>query len=294
MDKNTRTGWLCGLGAYSLWGVLPIYWKQLYQVDAFEILANRFIWSLLFVLGLIICTGKWQEFVAETKVVFSTCSSSFRMLLAAVMIACNWGIFIWAVGDGRIVETSMGYYINPLMNVCLGTIFLKESLNKLEWIAVACATCGISYMVFQLGSLPWVSITVPLSFAIYGLLKKKIFVSPFTSVLLETLIISPIAIYFLGSLWTKGSNAFQLYDWKTALFLMGCGVVTATPLLLFTGCAKRLPLSLVGFMQYLSPTMSLLIGVFIYGEAFTTTHGVTFGCIWVGLIFFIISQLKKL
>lgn len=294
MDNNTRVGWLCGLGAYLLWGVLPIYWKQLFEVNAFEILANRFIWSLFFVFCLIVFTGKLEEFIEETKDVFSTVGSSCRMIMAALMIACNWGIFIWAVGDGRIVETSMGYYINPLMNVCLGMVFLGEKLNKLEWIAVICASIGIGYMVIQLGYLPWVSITVPLSFAIYGLLKKKISVSPFTSVLLETLIISPIAFYFLGNLWVQGVNAFQIHSLKVSVYLLGCGVVTATPLLLFTGCAKRLPLSIVGFMQYMSPTMSLLIGVFMYGEAFTFTHMVTFGCIWVGLIFFIISQFKKL
>ncbi len=294
MDSNTRMGWICGLSAYLLWGVLPIYWKQLHKVDAMEILANRFIWSLLFVFILIVATGKWKEFLQETKAVFSTTKTSINMILAAIMIALNWGIFIWAVEDGRIIETSMGYYINPLMNVSLGMVFLKERLNKLEWIAVILATMGIAYMVLQLGYLPWVSIAVPLTFAIYGLLKKKIMVSPFTSVLLETVLISPLAIAFLFKLWLNGNNAVQVQDNVTLYYLLGAGVVTATPLLLFTGCAKRLPLSMVGFLQYLAPSISLLIGVFIYGEAFTNTHVVTFGCIWTGLSFFIVSQLRKL
>lgn len=294
MDSNTRMGWICGLSAYLLWGVLPIYWKQLHKVDAMEILANRFIWSLLFVFILIVATGKWKEFLQETKAVFSTTKTSINMILAAIMIALNWGIFIWAVEDGRIIETSMGYYINPLMNVSLGMVFLKERLNKLEWIAVILATMGIAYMVLQLGYLPWVSIAVPLTFAIYGLLKKKIMVSPFTSVLLETVLISPLAIAFLFKLWLNGNNAVQVQDNITLYYLLGAGVVTATPLLLFTGCAKRLPLSMVGFLQYLAPSISLLIGVFIYGEAFTNTHVVTFGCIWTGLSFFIVSQLRKL
>ena len=294
MNKDVRAGWLFGLAAYLLWGVLPIYWKQLHSVPAMEILANRFIWSVFFVLFLIASTGRLKAFAEESKEIFSTARTAGIMVLAAVMIAFNWGIFIWAVEDGRIIETSMGYYINPLMNVCLGMIFLKEKLNRLEWLAVVCAFAGIFYMIWQFGQLPWVSVAIPLTFAIYGLLKKKIKVSPFTSVLLETLIISPLAIAYLIYLGVQGHNAVQNQSWLTMIYLMGAGVVTATPLLLFTACAKRLPLSSVGFLQYISPSISLMIGVFMYGEIFTRTHMVTFGCIWTGLAFYIYSQLKKL
>lgn len=293
MDKDHRLGVLCGLGAYFLWGLLPIYWKQLHHVPALEILANRFIWSAVFVLLILLATGRLGEFARETRQVFGTVRSACTMLLAAVMIAFNWGIFIWAVEDGRILETSLGYYINPLISVLFGMVFLKERLNRLEWIAVALAAAGIGVMVAKNGSLPWVSIVVPATFAVYGLLKKLIRVSPFTSIMLETLLISPLMLWHLGGLWLQGTNALQTGGAVTAAFLVGAGAATATPLLLFTACARILPLNMVGFMQYLSPTMSLLIGVFVYGEAFTLTHALTFGLIWLGLGFYICSQLRK-
>lgn len=293
MDKNFRLGVICGLACYILWGVLPIYWKQVHHVPALEILANRFVWSLVFIYILILFLNKKDEFIAETKAIFSTTKSSLYMIAAAIMLSFNWGIFIWAVEDGRILETSLGYYINPMLNVLLGLMFLHERLTKLQWIAVGLACSGIAVMVARTGYLPWVSITVPLSFAIYGLLKKYIKASPFTSSLLETLIISPIAIGYLGYLFMHGENAYQKFDATTIMYLVGAGVVTATPILLFTACAKLLPLSTVGFMQYLSPSISMLIGIFMYNEVFTTTHAITFGLIWLGLSIYTYTQFKK-
>lgn len=294
MDNKIKAGILYGLGAYGLWGILPIYWKQVHHVPALEILANRFIWSLFFVFLLILCLNKKDEFIEETKNIFSTTKSSMVMIWAAVMITFNWGIFIWAVEDGRIMETSLGYYINPMMNVLLGVVFLKERLTKLQWTAVGFACAGIMAMVIRAGYLPWVSIVVPLSFAIYGLLKKFIQVSPFSSIMLETMIISPLALGYLGYLAVNGKNAYQLYDAVTIIYLIGAGAVTATPLLLFTACAKRLPLNLVGFLQYLAPTISMIIGIFMYGEAFTSTHAITFSCIWIGVAIFSWSQFKHI
>ena len=293
MDKNFRLGVICGLACYILWGVLPIYWKQIHHVPALEILANRFIWSLVFIYILILFLKKKGEFIAETKAIFSTTKSSLYMIAAAIMLSFNWGIFIWAVEDGRILETSLGYYINPMLNVLLGLMFLHERLTKLQWIAVGLACSGIAVMVARTGYLPWVSITVPLSFAIYGLLKKYIKASPFTSSLLETLIISPLALGYLGYLFMHGENAYQKFDSATIMYLVGAGVVTATPILLFTACAKLLPLSTVGFMQYLSPSISMLIGIYMYNEVFTTTHAITFGLIWLGLSIYTYTQFKS-
>lgn len=293
MDKNIRLGVLYGLGCYGLWGVLPIYWKQVHHVPAVEILANRFIWSLVFIYLLILVLGKKDEFVRETKEVFSNTKSSFYMIAAAVMLSFNWGIFIWAVEDGRIIETSLGYYINPMLNVLCGLIFFKERLSKLQWLAVAAACTGIAVMIVRTGYLPWVSIVVPGSFAMYGVLKKYIQVSPFTSNLLETLIISPIALGYLAWLYINGKNAFQLFDMNTSIYLVGAGVVTATPILLFTACAKKLPLNMVGFLQYLAPTISMAIGIFMYDELFSFTHALTFGFIWIGVLIFTYAQLKK-
>ena len=292
MDKNYRSGVLYGLGAYFLWGVLPIYWKLLQHVEAMEILASRFLWSAVFVFLLLLFTGKIKIFVQETKAIFSTWKTSICMILAAIMISFNWGIFIWAVEDGRIVETSMGYYINPLMNVLFGVVFLRERLNKLQTAAVICAAVGIGVIVVKNGSLPWVSLTLPLTFALYALLKKIIVAQALTSIMIETLLMSPLAAYYLHYLAGKGGNVYQSCDTVTFLLLAGAGVVTATPLLLFTACARKLPLNLVGFLQYIAPSITLLLGVFVYGEPFTNTIATAFGCIWVGLALFIWSQIR--
>lgn len=293
MDKNYKTGIFCGLGAYLLWGVLPVYWKLLQQVDAMEILASRFLWSAVFVFFLLIVTKQQQVFVQETKAIFSTWKTGVCMICAAIMISFNWGIFIWAVEAGRIVETSMGYYINPLMNVLFGVVFLRERLTKLQSAAVFCAAVGIGVIVVKNGSLPWVSITLPLTFALYALLKKIIVAQALTSIMLETLLISPLAAGYLYYLSNNGGNVYQSCDMTTFLLLAGAGVVTATPLLLFTACARKLPLNLVGFLQYIAPSITLLLGVFVYGEPFTSTIATAFGCIWVGLALFIWSQVKK-
>lgn len=293
MDKNYKKGILYGISSYFIWGIVPVYWKQLQHVGAIEILANRFIWSVVFVFVILLFTGKIKNFLQETKAIFSHWKTAACMILAAVAITFNWGIFIWAVEVGRIVETSMGYYINPLVSVLIGMVVLRERLDKLQLIAVICAAAGIGVIIFKNGSLPWVSVGLAATFAFYGLLKKIIVAEATTSIMLETLLITPIAagyIYYLGD---HGGNAFQTGDILTWLFLAGSGAVTATPLLLFTACAKILPLKIVGFMQYISPCMTLTLGTLVYGEPFTTTHAIAFGCIWVGLAFFTWSQLRR-
>ena len=292
MDKNYRQGIMYGLGAYCLWGILPIYWKLLQHVPALEILANRFIWSAVFVFFLLLVTGKFKVFLSETAAVLSKFKTGTAMLAAAVTISFNWGIFIWAVEAGRIVESSMGYYINPLVSVLFGMVFLREKLDKLQWTAVICAVIGIAIMLVKNGSLPWVSVSLAFTFALYGLLKKIIPVSAMTSIMLETLLIMPVAIGYLYFLSTYGNCTYQSGDLLTISVLIGAGAVTATPLLLFTSCAKLLPLKIVGFMQYLSPTISLFLGIFVYGEVFTSTHMLSFGCIWLGLLFFTWSQIR--
>lgn len=294
MDKQYKLGIFYGLSAYLIWGVLTIYWRQIQHVDAMEILASRFIWSAIFVFFLMLATGKLKVFVDETKAIFKTWKTSICMILAAITISFNWGIFIWAVEVGRIVETSMGYYINPLVSVLFGMIFLREKLDKLQTIAVACAAVGIGVIIVKNGSLPWVSVSLAATFAFYGLLKKLIKAQALTSIMLETLLISPLMLYYLYYLSHHGGNVYQSCDNRTLLYLVGAGIATATPLLFFTGCAKVLPLYMVGFMQYIAPSITLLIGIFMYGEAFTLTHAVAFGCIWVGLVFFTISQLQRI
>lgn len=290
---NYRLGIFYGLGAYLLWGVLPIYWKLLQHVEAMEILANRFLWSAVFVFFLLLATGKLNIFMQETKAIFSTKKTACCMVLAAIMISFNWGIFIWAVEAGRIVETSMGYYISPLMNVLFGVVFLRERLAKLQIAAVSCAAVGIGVIIVHNGGLPWAALTLPLTFAFYGLLKKIIIAQPMTSILLETLLISPLAAGYLYYLSINEGTVYQSCDMNTLLLLAGAGAVTATPMLLFTACARKLPLNIVGFLQYISPSISLMIGVLIYGEPFTGTTATAFGCIWAGLALFIWSQIRR-
>lgn len=292
MDKEYKLGIFYGIGAYFLWGILPVYWKFLESVPALEILANRFIWSAVFVICIICFSGKFRNFINETKYIFSSIKTASVMIAAAVTISFNWGIFIWAVEDGRIIESSMGYYINPLVSVLFGMIFLKERLDRWQLTAVLCAAVGIAIMIIKNGSLPWVSVSLAMTFALYGLLKKIINVSALTSILLETLLITPIALCYLYTLSRSNNCAFQTAEPSLIALLIGAGAVTATPLLLFTSCAKLLPLKIVGFMQYLSPTISLLLGIFVYGESFSSVHMLSFGCIWIGLVFFTWSQIK--
>lgn len=256
-------------------------------------MASRFLWSAVFVFLLLLATGKLNIFMQETKAIFSTKKTACCMVLAAIMISFNWGIFIWAVEAGRIVETSMGYYISPLMNVLFGVVFLHERLSKLQFAAVGCAAVGIGVIIVHNGGLPWVALTLPLTFAFYGLLKKIIVAQPMTSILLETLLISPLAAGYLYYLSINEGTVYQSCDMNTLLLLAGAGAVTATPMLLFTACARKLPLNIVGFLQYISPSISLMIGVLIYGEPFTGTTAAAFGCIWAGLALFIWSQIRR-
>ena len=292
MEQRNHSGLMYGLGAYLLWGSLPIYWKFLDHVSAFEILANRFIWSAIFVIFLLYVLKKRSIFLQETKELFSSWKSGLTMFIAALTICCNWGTYIWSVTSGRIVEASMGYYINPLVSILFGLIFLKERMDRLQQVAVGCAAVGIAIMIIQNGSLPWVSVTLAVSFAFYGLLKKVIKVQALTSILLETLFMTPVALGYLYYLSQHGGNSYQNSDLYTQLLLIGAGVVTAVPLLLFTRSAQLLPLNILGFIQYLSPTITLLLGVFVYGEAFDATHLYAFSCIWLGLLFFTWSQIR--
>lgn len=292
MNEFSKVGIFYAAGAYILWGVLPIYWKLLDKVSAFEILASRFVWSCVFVALLILFTGKAKQFIADTKLVFSDYKRALALLCAAITISFNWGIFIWAVTAGRIVETSMGYYINPLVSVLFGVAFLHERLDRLQIYAVICAAIGVFMMIWNLGILPWISVSLAFTFALYGLIKKYLPIAAISSIMWETIIISPIALYYEHGLFAQGLSSYTQVDTLHLCLLVGAGAVTATPLILFTAGAKLLPLKIVGFLQYFAPTISLFIGIFMYGEPFTASHLLSFGWIWFGLFLFIISQLR--
>lgn len=291
--ENYKQGIFFGLAAYVLWGILPVYWKALELVSPFEILSSRFMWSCVFVFLLIIFQKKWPLFTKEVKQVFSNVKTGAAMVAAGITISFNWGTFIWAVNNGHIVETSMGYYINPLVSILFAVVFLRERLDKMQLAAITCAFIGVASMVYSFGKIPWVSLTLAFTFALYGLLKKILPVSALTSIMLETLLITPLALVYEYSLWQQGVSFYASGNLQIIMMLTGAGVVTAIPLLLFTAGARLLPLKIIGFLQYISPTLTLLIGVFVYNEAFTASHLLAFGWIWVALLLFIVSQLRS-
>lgn len=291
--ENYKQGIFFGLAAYVLWGILPVYWKALELVSPFEILSSRFMWSCVFVFLLIIFQKKWPLFAKEVKQVFSNVKTGAAMAAAGITISFNWGTFIWAVNNGHIVETSMGYYINPLVSILFAVVFLRERLDKMQLAAITCAFIGVASMVYSFGKIPWVSLTLAFTFALYGLLKKILPVSVLTSIMLETLLITPLALVYEYSLWQQGVSFYASGNLQVIMMLTGAGVVTAIPLLFFTAGARLLPLKIIGFLQYISPTLTLLIGVFVYNEAFTASHLLAFGWIWAALLLFIVSQLRS-
>jgi len=288
-----KKGIIYGLLSYFLWGVLPIYWSSVKGVNAFEILANRIVWALVFMIIVLLVLGKWSAFLQEVREICSNRKKLLTVIAAGITILFNWGIFIWAVSEGRIVETSMGYYINPLVSVLFGVMFLGERLDLWSKAAVIFAAMGVGVMIFSVGVFPWVSLSLALTFAFYGLIKKTLVVDTKTSILLETLVVLPLALGYIFFLSYYGQAAWQNAPNISLALLLGAGPITAIPLLLFTAAAKLLPLSFVGFLQYLSPTLSLIIGVFVYGESFTISHLLSFGCIWVGLFVFTVNQFRN-
>lgn len=281
-------GYLYAVLAYVMWGLLPIYWKLYQEIGAGEILAHRIIWSVVFVMILLTFAKRWSKL----KLAVPDLKSKLAVAMCSVLITANWLIYIWAVQNDRILEASLGYYINPLVNVFLGVFLLGERLSKLQWTAIALAGVGVLIMTVSYGQFPWVSITLAFSFALYGYTKKKVQVDPTVGLSLETLIVLPFAVLYLV-LVEQGGQALQvLSGWKLAGLTLA-GVATALPLLFFAEGVKRLPLSVMGIIQYMSPTISLLLGVLVYGEEFTTIEMVSFGLIWSALVLYSLQMVKK-
>jgi len=265
--------------AYSAWGLFPIYWKLFGQTSAIEVLSHRVVWSMVFLLGVLTL----QHRGAEVVQLWRTPKKLLLLLLTASFLTVNWGLYIYGVNSDRVVETSLGYFINPLVSVLLGFVVLKERLHWGQQVAVALASIGVTYFVWQLGTIPWIALSLAFSFAMYGLLRKIAPVSPMVGLIVETLWMLPIALLLIGRGFVTGTGHFLFNPWLTLLFI-GSGVVTSLPLLWFNNAAKRLRLSTLGFFQYLAPSLQLLLGVFLYQEPFTPTHVVTFSCIWVALL----------
>ena len=269
-----------------LWGMLPIYWKLLKQASALEILSHRILWSLFFLLLLLAITRRVGLFRLETQSVFTQPRKMLGILATASLISVNWLVYIWAVNADRIVETSLGYYINPLVNVLIGVLLLKEELSKRQYFAVFLAACGVLKLIFHFGNVPWVALSLAVSFSLYGLCKKTLGLGATTGIVLETGLLAPLALTYLSWLHFTGNSVFGPVMPFETVMLVGAGIVTALPLVLFANAANQLPLSTLGFFQYLSPTIALICGVFLFHEPFTSVHAASFGLIWLALLIY--------
>ncbi len=286
--SSTRQGVWYALGAYGLWGVLPVYWKALQTVPAPEILTHRIAWSFVFLAILTATRGQWAPLRAAL---------SRRNLLiycvAAALLSVNWLLYIWAVNAGRIVETSLGYFINPLLSVLLGVAFLRERLRRAQWLAVSLAAGGVAYLTWQYGSLPWVALALATSFGLYGLMKKTAPLPALQGLTLETALLWLPALAFLAFGEIRGTAALGHAGGRTDLLLVGTGIVTGLPLLLFAAAARKVSLVTLGLLQYLAPSLQLAIGVLVYGEPFGRTRLIGFGVIWGALALYSLEGLWR-
>ncbi|MBH1892800.1 EamA family transporter RarD [Serratia marcescens] len=285
--KQTRQGIFFALAAYFMWGIAPAYFKLIQQVPADEILTHRIIWSFFFMLALISLGRNWPK-------VRAACQNRKRLLLLAVtalLIGGNWLLFIWAVNNHHMLEASLGYFINPLVNVLLGMLFLGERFRRMQWVAVALAFTGVLVQLWQFGSLPIIGLGLAFSFAFYGLLRKKIAIDAQTGMLIETLWLLPVAAAYLFLFADSPTSHLSSNPWSLNLLLVAAGIVTTVPLLCFTAAATRLRLSTLGFFQYLGPTLMFLLAVTFYGETVGQDKLVTFGFIWAALILFTLDAL---
>lgn len=285
--QQTRQGIFFALAAYFIWGIAPAYFKLIQQVPADEILTHRVIWSFFFMLALITLGRNWSQ-------VRAACHNRKRLFLlavTAVLIGGNWLLFICAVNNHHMLEASLGYFINPLVNVLLGMLFLGERFRRMQWIAVVLAFAGVLIQLWQFGSLPIIGLGLAFSFAFYGLLRKKIAIDAQTGMLIETLWLLPVAAAYLFLFADSPTSHLSANPWSLNLLLVAAGIVTTVPLLFFTAAATRLRLSTLGFFQYLGPTLMFLLAVTFYGETVGQDKLVTFGFIWAALLLFILDAL---
>lgn len=274
-------GILSGVAAYALWGFFPIYWKLLQDVPAPQLLGHRIAWSFLLLMVVIFFTRQWNDFRSTLN------ARTFQIyFIAAILIGVNWLTYVWAVNAGFIVETSLGYFINPLLSVLMGVIFLRERLRAAQWIPVALAAVGVAYLTFAYGRLPWIALLLAFTFGFYGLTKKLAPLGSVFGLTLETGILFLPAVLYLGLAESAGRAAFLHSGLTPDLLMIGAGVVTTIPLLLFASAAKQIPLSMIGILQYLAPTIQFLIGVLVYKEPFDQSRLIGFSIVWLALIIF--------
>jgi chloramphenicol-sensitive protein RarD len=271
-----------GLAAYVLWGFFPIYWKLLQQVPALQVIGHRISWSFFLLIAVILLTRQWTE--------FRSAALSPKIIgiytLAGVLLTINWLIYVWGVNSGFIVETSLGYFINPLISVLLGVFFLRERLRSMQWVAVALAAAGVLYLTITYGRPPWIALSLAVSFGIYGLVKKIAPLGSLYGLTLETALVFPMALLYLMFVQSTGTGAFLHQGLLVDILLIGTGAVTSIPLLMFASAARQIPLTMIGVLQYIAPTLQFLIGVFLYHEPFDQSRLIGFSLVWLALLIF--------
>lgn len=289
MSKPTnaaQVGVLCAIAAYSMWGVAPVYFKQLMLLPAPEILMHRVIWSVVLLLGLIAGLKQWHKVNAA----FKNKRVMQILLVAGLLLGANWLLFIWAINNDHILDASLGYYINPLINVFLGRLFLQERLRPFQRVAVGLAVIGVAILVFSYGQVPWIALVLAGSFSVYGLLRKQVAVDSLPGLFIETLLLSPLAVAYWVFFGSQYSNLFN-NDTSLNVFILAAGIVTTAPLLCFTAAARRIMYSTLGFFQYIGPTLMFVLAVYLYGEPLEEARLVTFGFVWVALLLFSVDSL---
>lgn len=285
-QENHSAGVAFALGAFILWGVVPIFFKELSHVAALEFLSYRMVWSFVFLICLLFFRRTLGMLVQEIKQTLSNKKLMLMLVCSALLISTNWLVFIWAVANNHVVETSLGYFINPLMNVALGMLVLGERLGRVKLAAVGLAAMGVLYMIIQGGSIPWIALYLATSFAFYGLVRKKASIGAIMGLWIEMLVLLPFAAAYLVYASYSAPSGAAGHDDYTLFMLIISGAVTTIPLVFFASAARRLPLSTIGLLQYIAPTITLLLAVYLWNEPFTLTHTIGFGCIWGALVIY--------
>jgi chloramphenicol-sensitive protein RarD len=288
--KSRETlGLIAGITCFTVWGLIPVYWKLLAPVPATEILAHRFVWTSIFLSLVLTWQKRWSEVIGNVR----SRRALLYCLTGGLAISSNWFLFIWAVIIGRVIETSLGYFMTPLMNVLFGAIFLRERLTRWQFVSVLLAGLGVLNLTFGYGRFPWIAVLLCISFGLYGLLRKQSGTAAIPGLFIETILLLPLAIVFLIYLQRSNALVFGRADWWLSSLLVSTGVVTAVPLLWFGYATQHLRLITVGFLQYLSPIGSFFLGVFLYHEPFTRGHLLTFVLIWIALAIFSIEAVLR-
>ena len=286
-SQATKVGVICAIAAYTMWGVAPVYFKQLQVLPAMDILMHRIVWSAVLLFGLIFALKQWPKVSAALR------SPTVMKVLfcAGLLLGANWLLFIWAINNDHLLEASLGYYINPLINVFFGRLFLGEVLRPMQKVAVGLALTGVGILIFTFGHLPWIALVLAITFSIYGLLRKKVAVDSLPGLFIETTLLLPFALVYWVDFASEQSDLFA-NEWSLNALIVAAGLVTTAPLLCFTAAARRIMYSTLGFFQYIGPSIMFVLALFVYNEPFEMSRLITFGFVWLALVVFSTDSLR--